>query len=383
MIAKDISLLNSWVDIYEELNVTNDKDIFIQNKSAGSIYIWPKDILPNTNTEGIHLKIGESTTVNADGESLYVRGNGDIYVSVITVVSPTLVLPNEAFNVTVDAGSVYVNNTDNQRIPVNIVTISSVNNSTTTNLAANAIYTGVSDDVTGVGTILVGVYADVPSANSGLVFQTSPNQVDWYPMESFTYENDHPSVYSMSPIFKYFRIRYTNGGAPTTKIAIQTHYKQGYVKPSCHRMGDNISGENDAELVKAVLAAMKPDHQYTNIHATAGGNLKISLEEYDEGLGKLPVDTVGIPTESHSRATTAATSNIELSQNAKRITVYARISDARFKLGSGTQQADDESSHFLPKNTFISMALPNNANIAFIRVSLATVNGLIEISEYT
>jgi hypothetical protein len=382
MIAKDITLSSEWIDIYEELGVTKDKDIFIQNKSAGSVYIWPKDILPNTVTEGAHLKVGDTTTVNADGEALHVRGLGDIYAAVITVASPTLVLPQEAFNVTVEAGSVLVNNTEAQRVPVNISTVTSINNTTSANLLANAVWTGTGDDVSGVGTILVGVYADVPSVVGGLEFQTSPDQVDWYPMESFTYENDHPSVYSMSPIFKYFRIKYTNGGAPTAKLAIQTYYKQSYVKPSSHRMGDIISGENDAELVKAVLTAMKPDNLYTNIHATSGGNLKISLEEYDAGLGRLPVDTTGIPTVPRSRATTTASSNIVLSAGIKRITIYARFADARYMLGTGVQLADDETSHYLPMGTLVPMTVPADANIAVIRDSLATVNGLVEISEY-
>ena len=382
MIAKDITLNGQWIDVYEQLGVTKDKDIFIQNKSIGSLYIWPKDSLPETNTEGIHLKVGETTTLNGEGESLYVRGIGDIFISVIVIAAPEITIPEDSINVTVDVGSLVVANTEEEKVPVNLVTVTSTGNTTSVNLQANGVFTGASEDVSGVGTILVGLFSNLPSAPGGLIFQTSPNQVDWYPIEVFTYENDSPSVYSMSAIFKYFRVRYINTGAPTTKFHIQTFYKQSYVKPSSHRMSDIISGENDAELVKAVLTAMKPDNLYTNIHATNGGNLKVSLEEYDNGLGRLPVDNTGIPTVSRPRNTTTTSSNVELSANAKRITLYARTSNARFKLGSGAQSVDDETGHFLPMGILISLSLPDNANIAVIRDSQATVNGLVEISEY-
>ena len=44
MIAKDIVLNKQWLNVHQELGVTPDKSIFIQNKSAGSVYIWPKNM---------------------------------------------------------------------------------------------------------------------------------------------------------------------------------------------------------------------------------------------------------------------------------------------------------------------------------------------------
>ena len=52
MIAKEITLYNEWIDLYAELGVSNDKDIFIQNKSLGSVFIWPKDSLPLNDANG-------------------------------------------------------------------------------------------------------------------------------------------------------------------------------------------------------------------------------------------------------------------------------------------------------------------------------------------
>lgn len=380
MIAKELSLTGQWIDLYTELGIDNTKDVFIQNKSQGSVLIWPKDSLPLKDTDGMYLKGGDTTVINAAGEKLHVKGLGDIFVSQITSTPVTVTVPPESFTINVGA-AVEVSNTPENAVPVKFGAFSSTNNSTTTQLLANQTFTGISDPVTEYGTILVAVYSNVASAVNGLKFQTSNDQVNWYNLEEYTFNGPGVSVYSMSPGGKYFRVRYTNNGTATTGFYIHTTYKQGYVKPSSHRVGDNITGENDSELVKAVLAAEMPGGTYTNINATSGGNLKVSMEEFDPNFGYLPVEASGRPTVARSTATTTASTNIVLTASVRRIAIYARISDARFKIGTGVQTANDATDHYLPKNTRVVFAVPANANIAVIRESMETVNGLIEISE--
>lgn len=380
MIAKEVTLVNAWLDLYAELGIDNTKDVFIQNKSQGPIYIWPKDSLPLKDTDGVHLKAGETTVINAAGEKLHVKGLGNVYAGLITSNPVTITLPAEAFTINVGA-SVAVNNTPETAVPVKFGGLQSVNNSTSTQLTANQTYTGVADLVSDYGTILVSVYSSLPSVTNGLKFQTSNDQVTWHNLEEYTYTGGGASVYSMSPGGKYFRVVYANSGAATTGFYITTSYKQGYVKPSSHRVGDNISGENDAELIKAVLAAEMPNGNYTNINATAGGNLKVSMEEFDPNFGRLPVEPNGRPTVARSTASTTTSTNIALTGSVRRIAIFARTSDIRYKVGTGVQTANASTDHYLHKNTRIVIAVQANANIAVIRESMETSNGIVEISE--
>lgn len=380
MIAKEIILANTWLDLYTEMGIENTKDVFIQNKSQGPIYIWPKDSLPLKDTDGVHLKAGETTVINAAGEKLHVKGLGNVYVCLITTSPVTITLPPEAFTINVGA-SVAVNNTPETAVPVKFGGFQSVNNSTVTQLAANQTFTGVADLVSDYGTILVSVFSNLSSAANGLKFQTSNDQVTWHGLEEYTYNDGGASVYSMSPGGKYFRVVYTNSGASTTGFYIATSYKQGYVKPSSHRVGDNITGEHDAELTKAVLAAEMPSGNYTNIHATAGGNLKVSMEEFDPDFGYLPVETTGRPTVARSAAITTVSTEFVLTSTVKRIAVYARNADIRYRIGTIGQTANAATDHFLPKDTRVLMAVPLGAHIAVIRDAEEQHSGNVEISE--
>jgi hypothetical protein len=380
MIAKELFLTNEWIDVYTELGITNTSDVFIQNKSAGPVFVWPKDSLPISDMDGAHLSIGENITTNAAGEKLYIKGRGNVFVSQITTAPVNVTLPPEAFTINVGA-TVGVSNTDANAVPIRFGAVVSANNSTIVQLASNQTFTGVADEVTQFGTILIAVHSNGASAQNGLKFQTSNDQVSWYSLEEYTFSGPGVSVYSMSPGGKYFRITYTNGGAATAGFYIHTTYKQGYVKPSSHRVGDNITGENDAELVKAVLTAEMPNGNYTNINSTAGGNLKVSMEEFDPGFGYLPVEASGRPTVARNTASTTASTNIVLTASVRRIAIYARTADIRFKLGTGAQTANAATDHYLPKATRVVFAVPTNANIAVIREALETVNGLVEITE--
>lgn len=380
MIAKELFLTNEWIDVYTELAIEDTKDVFIQNKSAGSVYIWPKDSLPLKETDGAHLAVGETIVINAAGEKLYIKGRGSVFVSQITSAPVTVTIPPESFTINVGA-SVEVSNTPENAVPIKFGAFVSANNSTNVQLASNQTFTGVADLVTEYGTVLVTVRSSVASAANGLKFQTSNDQVSWYSLEEYTYTGPGVSVYSMSPGGKYFRVVYTNNGSATSGFYIDTTYKQGYVKPSSHRVGDNITGENDSELVKAVLTAEMPGGTYTNINATSGGNLKVSMEEFDPGFGYLPVEATGRPTVARSVVSSSVSTNTVLTASVKRIAIYARTVDIRFKIGTGAQVANADTDHYLPKATRVVFAVPLNANIAVIRDSLEMVNGLVEISE--
>lgn len=157
-------------------------------------------------------------------------------------------------------------------------------NSSSANIGIGDAFTGTGVDVSQYGTISVAIQASHSSATGGLAFQGSFDNTTWFDMETYTYTATGLKIYSMAPAGKYFRVKYTNGGTATTSFNLLTTFTNAYTKPSSQRIGDDITAENDAELVKAVLAAQKPNGSFTDIDCTAGGNLKVSVEEVETNV---------------------------------------------------------------------------------------------------
>jgi hypothetical protein len=200
--------------------------------------------------------------------------------------------------------------------PVTPAGIVDTGNSTTVNLNAGATFTGTGIEVSPkYGTISVCILSSHASATNGLKLQASLDNVSWETIEEYTYlAGSGLDSYSFAPSGRYFRLTYTNGGTTTTKLAIFTVLRTGYTKSSSHRIGDVINAEKDAELVKAVLAAMKPNGDFTDIHCTAGGNLKVSVEE-TEG----PIETaVPVRTPTTTSVASSASNVTILAANANR-----------------------------------------------------------------
>lgn len=185
-------------------------------------------------------------------------------------------------------------------VPILPVGVTDTGNSTSANLGISATFTGTGVEVSPkYGTVSVCIISDKSSAVNGLKFQASVDNINWETLGEYNYVgNSGIQSYSFAPSGRYFRLTYTNGTVATTKLVIFTVLRTGYTRPSSHRVKDTLTGEEDTELVKAVLSAMKPDNTFTDIHCTAGGNLKVSVEEFDQaailpvtdGSGSLTVD---------------------------------------------------------------------------------------------
>lgn len=155
----------------------------------------------------------------------------------------------------------------------------SLDNSTQAQLAAGIAFTGDWEDTLDYGAIVIGITTDQDSATDGLVVQWSHDTVAVTQDDKFSVFANKPKVFTFTPANRYFRIVYTNGsGGLTTTLDIQSIFKPFGFKASSHRINDNVVGEDDAELVKSVLAGEDPDGIFRNIGSTNTGNLKVSLE---------------------------------------------------------------------------------------------------------
>lgn len=154
-------------------------------------------------------------------------------------------------------------------------------NQNTANLTADETYTGTWVDTLDYATIIISIRSDQNSATDGLKIEWSHDASEADQDDKFTISANIGKVFTFAPADRYYRISYTNGGTITTKCHIHSYLKKTMAKGSSHRITDSIVGEDDAELVKAVLTALKPNGDFTNVDATAGGNLKVSIEESD------------------------------------------------------------------------------------------------------
>jgi hypothetical protein len=164
-------------------------------------------------------------------------------------------------------------------------------NSSTTPLLADAFFQGSAADTLDYAMIFVSVHSDVASAIDGLYVEISHDSVTWFEGDRYTIPAGVAKTFSLQPNWKYFRIKYTNGGTEQGTFVLHTLFKKGNSKPSSHRIKDSISGDDDATLQKSVLTAKDPDGVFVNIQATHSDNLKVANVE--DGLSIAKGDVIG------------------------------------------------------------------------------------------
>lgn len=91
---------------------------------------------------------------------------------------------------------------------------------------------------------------------------------------------------SLSPRMRYFRLRYINDGNPNQLLisTILSEEPRGATYlPLIAPLTDNYTTLS----TKAILAGKTPNGSYINVDVTAGGNLKISVEDWNGAYGKV------------------------------------------------------------------------------------------------
>lgn len=164
----------------------------------------------------------------------------------------------------------------------------STGNSSTTVLdpAGINVFTGTSEDILDVATIIVTVIASHASATDGLSVQFSSDGTNWDSTDDYTIPATTGKTFSFQPQARYMRVVYTNGGTLQTYFRLQTILKHTNVKPSSHRIADAIIEDDDAELVTSVLKAKANGGGFVNIEATSSNNLRVTDAESGLSIAK-------------------------------------------------------------------------------------------------
>ena len=184
-----------------------------------------------------------------------------------------LAVSASCYGVTVGGGSPW-----SESVPLTVKgdSVVSVVNSTTNLLGGDGVFTGGWDDTLYYSSIIVSLRSDVSSATNGFVAEFSDDQSYVVSDDTYTLLGGGGKTYSFQPSARYFRIVYTNGVSAQGEFLVSTQLKQGYVKPSSHRIGDEIVGEDDAELVKAALTGQDHNGHWHNVRTTHDGDLLVS-----------------------------------------------------------------------------------------------------------
>lgn len=208
----------------------------------------------------------------------------------------------------------------------------STGNSSSTPLAGGATFTGTGEEVTNYGSISIFCFADQASAVDGLSLEYSTNNTNWDDTDVYTTTAGAAKHIVVPPEAQYFRVRFTNGATPQTAFRLQTIYRKVQGKSSSHNLRESLSEENDAELVKAVLAGKKPDGTFTNAAFDTQGRLIVA--EVSTNAAGAGFATGLVTTSSTTEVPIRATSYNEQAANATRSISSSSASDAAAGVGA-------------------------------------------------
>lgn len=237
--------------------------------------------------------------------------------------------------------------------------ISAVNSSSTP-LGADGVFTGTSEDVSGFPTVTVSIYADVGSAIDGLSVQFSADGTNWDHKDAFTIPAATGKVFTVSRVARYFRMVYTNGSTAQSAFRLQVILNESNPKPSSHRLGESINGEDDAELVKAVVTGEDP--QNTGVFRNVGVNTDGSLNVVPLLNPPAPANTTPVNISAFGQvASTSGVDTYYTITNAKTLTIQTFLAGAEETTGG----------------SIVSLFYDPNGNLSVLtRISSLFVNGV-------
>lgn len=273
-------------------------------------------------------------------------------LSTALVATPTI----DIGDVTLLPGSANIGDVD----IASITGVVSTANSTTTPLGIGGVFTGTAEDIKDYVTVNVALKSDVASATNGLSFQFSSDGTNWDVVETHTLPAGTGMAHLSRAKARYFRVVYTNGGTAQAYFRLATTFKSVGVSMTFEQLSIAINDNHDAALVRSVLAAKKPNNDYVNIQATAGGNLKVSLEEAEAGVA------VGID------QTTPGTTNGVQVLDAAAVTVPTQI--IKTVAATGTPEALAADATYFRTALIGALKAARTANVGIVYLGIGATN---------
>lgn len=135
----------------------------------------------------------------------------------------------------------------------------STDNSSTSTLAGDAIFTGTGEDITHFGTVKVSWNSDVASAKLGMSMQFSPDGTNWdrkIPVSSHSdaLQVNHGGIHKLVKGGKFFRIVYTNGSDAQTFFRLEVIYDNDAQLPLISRIEQQLNTSSDCILFRPITS---------------------------------------------------------------------------------------------------------------------------------
>jgi len=144
-------------------------------------------------------------------------------------------------------------------------------NSSSVNLALNAVFTGTGEDVSAYSNIKITVFSSVASNVDGLQIQQSSNNVDWDASDAYTIPATTNRSFSVPVNLRFFRIVYTNGATATTSFRLQVIFNNQDKQPSSVRPQDARSNDNDfVETLGFMMGYNSTANAWNRVGVTSG-----------------------------------------------------------------------------------------------------------------
>lgn len=279
-----VDLFNTyWADILTDSSATNPKTFTITfNRPVVTNEIG----FASTSGDFSNVKIllqdtSDVTRVTIDDSANNTKFTGNIYQFVKTTFIKAVIEFHTSDAVALSSS--IIPKIQSRSISAIDGYISETNSSTLT-LTSGSVFTGTAVDTLNYGMIVVSLKSDQASATDGLSVEFSIDGTNWDHTDIFTIAANTGKTFTFQTVARFMRVIYTNGGVNQTFFRLQTTLKPVYVKPSSHRIKDSISGEDDGELVKAIITGENPGGSFVNFKSTTAGNFKVSLEELENAI---------------------------------------------------------------------------------------------------
>lgn len=162
-----------------------------------------------------------------------------------------------------------------QRTATTNADVISTNNSTTTPLLADAVYTGTGDDCIGYAAVTTTLFSSHDSATDGMTFQFSMDNTNWDDVYSFSMDVSASNTrrFQFPVTARYYRVVYTNGGTGQSAFRVQTILHGANQLTSVHRLGDSMTGDRSAQVVKTVLFGERSTGNFDAVLVDTSGAL--------------------------------------------------------------------------------------------------------------
>ena len=201
-------------------------------------------------------------------------------------------------------------------------------NSSSSNLLANATFTGAAIDMLPYASVQIQVYSDKAGATNGMSCQWSPDGVIWDTARQFTVPAGYWLNFTHSVHGRYFRLIYTNGATTTTTLRIQAIVtKSGLTGEIIPVDAQPVSG-CDAVLTKSVMSGRTTagGSSYVDVKVNPSGSLTVENTNTNLPVGTTPtvynITTTNANTE-YSQALPVGTKKLQIQNRGFNDTRYA------------------------------------------------------------